>query len=124
MKNTDIKTIEDLCVRWCGTLPASISQLPGAGSSRRYYRVATGAGRSVIATIGTSVKENEAFITMSRHFVSQGLDVPEVFAVTDDGMAYLQSDLGDTSLFDSLASARATRTWSKDNVKDLEKTLK
>lgn len=124
MKNTDIKTIEDLCVRWCGTLPASISQLLGAGSSRRYYRVATGAGRSVIATIGTSVKENEAFITMSRHFMSQGLDVPEVFAVTDDGMAYLQSDLGDTSLFDSLASARATGIWLQDDVKVLEKTVK
>ena len=54
---------------------------------------------------GTDVKENNAFITLAAHFRSQGLPVPEVLAVSEDGISYLQEDLGDLLLADLVAAA-------------------
>lgn len=124
MENRDISIINDLCVKHGGEAPAEIVKLPGAGSSRRYYRARYGDGRSVIATIGTSLKENEAFMALSQHFCRHGLDVPQVLAVAGDGMAYLQSDFGDVSLFDALAASRAAGEWSAGDVALLEVTVR
>lgn len=55
---------------------------------------------------GTSQEEDHAFISIDRHFVQQKLPVPEVLAVSDDEMRYLQTDLGFTSLFDAIKGGR------------------
>ena len=51
--------------------------------------------------------ENRAFIYMARHFASKGLPVPEVLEVSDDEMAYIQTDLGDTLLFKEIEKRSA-----------------
>ena len=61
---------------------------------------------SVIGCIGTSREENHAFITLARHFTVKGLPVPTVLAVSDDELCYLQTDLGNVSLFDALSVGR------------------
>lgn len=81
-----------------GVSPDWISPLTPAGSNRQYFRL-TGP-ETVVGVIGTSVAENNAFIYLSRHFISKNLPVPEILAVSDDRLCYLQSDLGDTSLFE------------------------
>ena len=86
-------------------MPASVIPLTGSASNRRYYRLASDAG-ACIGVIGTDVKENNAFVTIARHFRTKGINVPEVYAVSDDMSAYLQEDLGDMVLFDMLSSAR------------------
>ncbi|MDE5942293.1 MAG: phosphotransferase, partial [Muribaculaceae bacterium] len=98
-----------------GSAPAKVEKLAGAGSNRSYYRLTgQGAGKdvTVIGTTGTDLAENKAFIALSRHLSGKGLPVPEVFAVSDDGMAYLQEDLGDVSLFDAIASGRDSGSFS------------
>lgn len=65
-----------------------------------------------MAAEGTSADENSAFLYMARHFAGLGLPVPEVLAVSDDGMCYLQEDLGDTTLFDAVSSGRAAGRYS------------
>jgi len=60
----------------------------------------------MIGTVGTNKAENRAFFHLDRHFLEKGLNVPEIIAVTDDGMAYLQTDLGDVSLFRMLQKDR------------------
>lgn len=90
--------ISRLYERKCGVAPESVTRLKGAGSNRQYFRV-TGEKQSLIATIGEDVDENEAFIYLSRHFAEKGLFVPEVMAVSNDRRCYLQTDLGDVSLF-------------------------
>lgn len=75
-----------------------------AGSPRRYYRLGT-AEHTVVGVVGTAQGENEAFIAIAQQMRSKGLPVPEVYAVSADGMRYLQEDLGDTSLFDLIAEA-------------------
>ena len=61
-----------------------------------------------IGAVGTDRQENDAFVAISLHFRSKGIPVPEVFAVSEDGMSYLQEDLGDEVLLDRLVKARRT----------------
>lgn len=96
--------IRKLCVKWCGKEPLSIDALAGAGSPRRYYRVYVD-DKTIVATCGDDMAENKAFVYQSQHFLDCGLPVPQVFAVNDDTTVYLQSDLGDTSLFDILSNS-------------------
>ena len=39
---------------------------------------------------------------MAAHFKAKGIPVPEVYAVSEDGMAYIQEDIGDDTLFKKL----------------------
>ena len=52
-------------------------------------------------------EENAAFLEFSRHFRRHGLPVPEIYAEDLDQNAYLEEDLGDTSLFEFLSKNRA-----------------
>lgn len=84
-----------------GTDAISIDVLPQSGSERRYFRL-HGKEGSVIGTYGANIKENESFIYFSRHFHKKGLAVPEIYAISDDRMLYLQEDFGDISLLNRL----------------------
>ena len=90
-----------------GTCPVSVDPVSASASNRRYYRMASPAG-TCIGAVGTDRQENEAFVAISLHFRSKGILVPEVFAVSEDGMSYLQEDLGDEVLLDRLVKARRT----------------
>lgn len=101
-----MQRLSDLYIRWSGAEPQKIERLAGAGSNRQYYRITSIDGLTVIGVIGTSQDENHAFITLSKHFKSKELPVPEVYAVSDDEMCYIQSDLGTMALFDALKEGR------------------
>ena len=96
----------ELYKQWHGSAPATIEQLPGAGSNRQYYRMTDADEHSVIGCVGTSRDENHAFVYLARHFASQQLPVPHVLAVSDDELRYLQTDLGSLSLFDAVRGGR------------------
>lgn len=100
--------LESLYESVAGRVPESVVPLTGEGSGRRYFRL-TG-NFDVVGTIGTSCRENEAFIYISDFFRSHGLPVPEVLAVSDDRMCYLQQDVGDTSLYSLIAGCNGD--WS------------
>ena len=91
----------------------SLRPLTPAGSNRRYYRLQTGSV-SLVGVVGTSVEENEAFLTIDRQLHGVGIHVPEVRAVSDDKRCYLQEDLGDVSLFSLLQQegAEAPQVWA------------
>lgn len=79
----------------------TIKQLAQAGSDRLYFRVET-SKRHYIVTYNDNVRENAAFLEFSKHFNSKQLSVPEIFHQSDDKRFYIQSDLGNISLFDVL----------------------
>ena len=91
---------------YAGALPERVESITGSGSNRQYVRFFSTDGTSLIGVHGTSYEENHAFITLARHFFEKGLPVPQVLAVSDDEMCYLQNDLGSRSLFDALRAAR------------------
>ncbi|MDE6073894.1 MAG: phosphotransferase [Muribaculaceae bacterium] len=117
--NTDIlsKLYNDII----GEPPARIVELPASGSNRRYFRLE--GPQSIIGAIGTSREENEAFIYMAERFKEKGLPVPEVLAVSDDHMAYIQQDLGDLSLFQAIEKGRLTRSYGIEEKELIAKTL-
>ena len=108
--------VRKLFVDKYGVEPLSIVKLSGAGSNRVYYRL-YGDGFSVIAVVGTSFEENRAFVALADAFAKSGVDAPEVLAVSDDGLCYLQTDLGDTTLFESMKQSRENRCFAEDDVR-------
>jgi aminoglycoside/choline kinase family phosphotransferase len=52
-------------------------------------------------------EENVAFLEFSRHFRRHGLPVPEIYADDLRHGAYIEQDLGDTTLFEFLVANRA-----------------
>ena len=106
MNTNKMQLLIELYKKWAGMEPAHVEKLAGAGSNRQYYRLSGTDGKTVIGAIGTSQEEDHAFISIDRHFVEQKLPVPEVLAVSDDEMRYLQTDLGFTSLFDAVKGGR------------------
>ena len=98
-------------------------QLTPAGSPRRYYRLST-ADCSLIGAVGTSTKENEAFFAIARQMRAQGLPAPEIYAVSDDRMRYLQEDLGDTSLFGILSEAQRRGGYDESDMELLRAVMR
>ena len=101
-----------------GVVPEGITLIAGSASPRKYYRMEAG-DRTCIGVIGTDHAENHAFVELSRHFLDKGLPVPEVYGVSDDGMAYVQEDLSDAVLFDIYMKARS----SGDGLEQAEELL-
>ena len=110
-----MKRLTDLYLGLRGAEPEKVELLPLSGSARKYYRF-TGAGDTMIGVIGTNVAENNAFITIARQMVSKGLNAPTVYAVSPDGMCYMQEDLGDGQLFALLAGGIASGKFSSGQM--------
>lgn len=92
-----------------GREPESVERLAANGGSNRVYYRLHGPevpGGSVIGVVGQSADENNAFIKLTRHFTLRRLPVPHILAVASDGMRYLQTDLGDLTLYDALQKGR------------------
>jgi RNase adapter protein RapZ len=97
-----VNAVSQLYKSWKGKEPVQVDILPQSGSERRYFRLFDAEGRSVVATYGLNIPENESFIYFADHFREKGLNVPEIFAVNYDKNIYLQQDLGSISLLNML----------------------
>jgi aminoglycoside/choline kinase family phosphotransferase len=100
-----ISTLKDLFKKRYGIICEQVSLLVPAGSARQYYRLSNGE-TSAVGAFNRDVRENRAFISFTRHFLSKGLPVPEVYLVSEDEKYYLLEDLGDTTLKDLTDSLR------------------
>src|ERR1700688_3691892 len=76
------------------------------GSGRKIIWLSAGKISAVGILYGVR-EESAAFLEFSRHFREHGLPVPEIYAQDLDHGAYLEEDLGDTSLFEFLSKHRA-----------------
>src|SRR5271157_932896 len=85
------------------------------GSGRSIVRL-TGGGKSAIGILYSVREENVAFLEFSRHFRRRGLPVPEIYAEDLSHGAYLEEDLGDTTLFEFLSQHRAGENIAPEAV--------
>ena len=76
------------------------------GSGRAILRL-TGEHASAIGIVYPVREENIAFLEFSRHFRGHGLPVPEIYGEALAENAYLEEDLGDTTLFEFLGQHRS-----------------
>ena len=105
--------IKDIYYNVFGTDPSSIEEIAAGGSNRKYYRVCDSLGKSVIATVGNSYEENNAFIELAKHFYSHDINVPKIIGYNESKSVYMQEDLGDTSLFSILGTDAAPNLIAK-----------
>ena len=114
-----------LYISYAGKAPKECNKIAGGGSNRQYFRLCDEEGNSVIGAIGTSFEENCAFIYLSRHFSDKGIAVPQILTVSDDGMAYLQTDLGTTNLYEAIKTGREdSGNYSVEEVSLLRKAIR
>ncbi len=116
------KVLSELYITYTNEEPQNIEELPSSGSNRRYFRLS--GKQSLIGVIGTCKEENEAFLYMDAHFISKGLPVPKVLLHSEDKMAYIQEDLGDTLLFNAIEKGRKTTVFSEEEKILLSKTIR
>src|SRR6058998_1454146 len=92
-----------------------------------------GSGRSIIRLAGDKLsaigilydvrEENVAFLEFSRHFRRHHLPVPEIYAEDLDQGAYIEEDLGNTTLFEFLSKNRAGDNVGADVVSAYRKAV-
>jgi len=75
------------------------------GSGRKIIRISN-QNSSAIGILYGVREENAAFLAFSRHFRKHRLAVPEIYGEDLDQGAYLEQDLGDTTLFEFLSKNR------------------
>ena len=76
-----------------------------SASGRKIIRLSNEKATAIGVLYGVR-EENVAFLEFSKHFHRHGLPVPEIYAQDLDQGAYLQEDLGDTTLFEFLSKNR------------------
>lgn len=87
--------------------PTRIQPVQGelGGSGRKIIRLSN-QDISAIGVLYGVREENIAFLEFSRHFRKHGLPVPEIYGEDLNQGAYLEEDLGDTTLFEFLSKNR------------------
>jgi len=88
--------------------PETVQPLQGqlGGSGRAIVRLSAGE-QTAIGILSTVREENIAFLEFSRHFRRHGLAVPAIYAEDLSQGAYLEEDLGDTTLYEFLSANRS-----------------
>jgi aminoglycoside/choline kinase family phosphotransferase len=76
------------------------------GSGRQIIRLSNDTQTAIGILYGVR-EENAAFLEFSRHFRKHGLPVPEIYGQDLDHGAYLEEDLGNTTLFEVLSKNRS-----------------
>jgi aminoglycoside/choline kinase family phosphotransferase len=105
-----------------------------SGSGRKLFRLSatipgqtpsaeSGKGVTAIGILYNVREENVAFLEFSRHFRRHGLPVPEIYADDLSQGAYLEQDLGNTTLFDFLSRHRSGATIDAPAVEAYRKVV-
>jgi aminoglycoside/choline kinase family phosphotransferase len=107
-----IDILKQLFEQHFGTPAARLEPLQGklGGSGRNIIRLSRDRD-SAIGILYNVREENAAFLEFSRHFRRHGLPVPEIYGEDLNHGAYLEEDLGSTTLFEFLSTNR-----SGDNI--------
>src|SRR6266702_3372544 len=92
------------------------------GSGRKVIRLVS-EKFSAIGILYDVREENAAFLEFSRHFRRHQLPVPEIYGEDLERGAYLEEDLGDTTLFDFLSKNRAGETVAVPAVEAYRKVV-
>jgi aminoglycoside/choline kinase family phosphotransferase len=93
--------LSQLFKQWSGETPTLLLPLAPSGSDRIYYRLQS-KNRVAVGAYNPHQRENEAFLSFSRHCREKGLPVPEIYAEDLGQDVYLQEDLGSTTLYSYL----------------------
>lgn len=97
--------MEQLFQSWAGEPCLNKIQITANGSNRLYFRL-EGETKKCIGAFNNDVRENEAFFFFAKELAQRGIRVPQVYAVSDDRLTYLQEDLGNVTIYTYLSSRK------------------
>ncbi len=119
-----MEVLKQLFERHFHSLADRAQQLQGelGGSGRKIMRLSSDKF-SAIGILYDVREENVAFLEFSRHFRRHGLPVPEIYAEDLDHGAYLEEDLGNTTLFEFLSGHREGATIGPEAVAAYRKVV-
>ena len=117
IKETIAELIENL-----GENVLEIAAMPSSGSSRLYFRVKTDK-RYLIGAYNINIEENDAFFSFSKHFHKCGLPVPEILAISSGKDVYVQTNLGDDTLFRHVEECLKNGKFDDETIGLYKKTL-
>ncbi len=92
-------------------------QLPASGSARENFILKTESNTFVI-THNENIRENESFFYFSEIFMQKSIPTPRILHISTDRKTYIQSFLGDTTLFQIIQ-----KEGLSDRVKNLVKQV-
>lgn len=113
--------LSQLFEQYYNITPTSIFQLPQAGSDRIYFKLSA-ENIEAIGCWGNDIKENQTFIHHAQHFKKLHINVPEIYAISENQAYYLQEYLGDISLYDVIKKdglVEHTINYLKNTLKSL-----
>ncbi len=119
-----MNVLTELFERYFHTAPDRVMPLQGqlGASGRNIIRLAND-NHSAIGIVYGVREENVAFLEFSKHFHRHGLPVPKIYAEDLDRDAYLEEDLGDTTLFEFLSKNRTADSIAPAVVEVYRKVL-
>jgi len=79
---------------------------------------------TVVGCVGANLAENKAFLAIDRSFCRHGLNGPEVYGVSEDGMTYIQEDLGDGQLFELLQPSIVSGIYGEAEIGVLKAVMR
>ena len=99
------------------------SRITQAGSDRSYFRFVNG-NNSVLGVYSENITETETFLYFSSVFKSVGLNVPDIFYVSEDLNCYFIEDFGDDLLLGIVERERKTSGFNDYLTELYKKSLK
>jgi aminoglycoside/choline kinase family phosphotransferase len=92
------------------------------GSGRQIIRLSNETNRAIGILYGVR-EENVAFLEFSKHFRKHGLPVPEIYGEDLEHGAYLEEDLGNTTLYEFLSTNRSAEAIGPPVVEAYRKVV-
>ena len=120
----DIDILKKLFEQHFQTPATRVQPLQGklGGSGRTIIRLSSDRVSAIGILYGVR-EENMAFLEFSRHFRRHGLPVPEIYGEDLNRGAYLEEDLGDTTLFEFLSKNRSGENIAPQAVEAYRKVV-
>ena len=121
-KSMDV--LQKLFTERFGVAAERVQPLQGelGASGRKIIRLCAGKTRAIGILYGVR-EENHAFLAFSRHFRRHKLPVPEIYGEDLERGAYLEEDLGDTTLFEFLSKHRDGENVAPEVVEAYRKVV-
>lgn len=111
--------LQKLFTKWSGKQVSRLDEMTASASYRQYCRLWASDGTSAIGAYNTDIKENQAFIYLSKHFRTKELQVPSIYTIDINEQTYLQQDLGNTTLWKFIQAE-----WAKNGTNAFTNTIK
>src|SRR5262245_6588786 len=116
--------LKDLFEQHFHTAPERVIPIQGqlGSSGRNIVRLANDKVSAIGVVYGVR-EENVAFLEFSKHFRRHGLPVPEIYKEDLARDAYLEEDLGDTTLYEFLSGNRAGEVIEPEVIEAYRNTI-